>query len=127
MATFRFLNFSRAYVSPGNPSSGTGSLRTLSSSGFCPVRAINSRAARYLAGTAAMLARYRAALEFIARTGQNPELDKVLNDPVPELGLPGDTYARLKFKNLNVAMATQFGARQILLKTFSGPHQPALE
>jgi hypothetical protein len=74
----------------------------------------------------ALLARYRAALEFIERADRNPELHKVLNDPVPELGLSGGTYASLKFKHLNIAMATQFAAREVVMKTFSGERQPAL-
>ena len=80
----------------------------------------------YLINSAAMLGRYRAALEFIERTENNPELHKVLNDPVPELGLPGRTYARLKYKHLNFAIATEFSARQATLKTFKGERQPAL-
>ena len=36
---------------------------------------------------AAKLAAYRGALEFIDRAEHNPELDQVLNDAVPELGL----------------------------------------
>jgi len=80
----------------------------------------------FLIGYAALLARYRAALEFIERADRNPELHKVLNDPVPELGLPGGTYASLKFKHLNIAIATQFAAREAVLKTFSGERQPTL-
>jgi hypothetical protein len=80
----------------------------------------------FLIGYGAMLARYRAALEFISRADNNPELDKVLNDPVPELGLPGGTFARLKLKHLNLAIASQFAAREVLLKTFSDERQPTL-
>lgn len=80
----------------------------------------------FLIGYAAMLAKYRAALEFIDRTDHNPEFDKVLNDPVPELGLPGGTFAKLKFKYLNVAIATDFTAREVVRKSFSGDRQPAL-
>src|SRR5688500_11359993 len=47
----------------------------------------------FLISYATMLANYRAALEFIRRAETNPELDKVLNDAVPELGLPPGTYA----------------------------------
>jgi hypothetical protein len=50
----------------------------------------------------------------------------VLNDPVPELGLPAGTYAKLKFKYLNVAIATDFAAREVLMKTFSGERRPEL-
>lgn len=74
----------------------------------------------FLIGYAAMLGKYRAAMEFIDRVENNPELDKVLNDPVPELGLPAGTYAKLKFKYLNVAIATEFAAREVLMKTFPG-------
>jgi len=80
----------------------------------------------FLIGYAAMLAKYRAAMEFIERAERNPELDKVLNDPVPELGLPAGTYAKLKFKYLNVAMATDFAAREVLIRTFTGGRQPEL-
>jgi hypothetical protein len=80
----------------------------------------------FLIGYAAMLAKYRAAMKFIEHCERNPELDKVLNDPVPELGLPAGTYAKLKFKYLNVAIATDFAARQVLMKTFSGDRWPEL-
>ena len=80
----------------------------------------------FLVAYAAMLATYRAAMEFIERAEDNPELDKVLNDPVPELGLPGGTYAKLKFKYLNVAVGTDFAAREVLMKTFFGERQPEL-
>src|SRR6516164_1181243 len=55
---------------------------------------------------AAFLAKYRAALEFIGTIEKNPVLDKILNEPVPEIGLPAGTYARLKFRYLNVAAAS---------------------
>jgi len=72
----------------------------------------------FLIGYAAMLAEYRTALEFIARADRNPELDKVLNEPVPELGLPANTYAKMRFRFLNVAIATHFAAREVILKTY---------
>lgn len=80
----------------------------------------------FLIGYAAMLAQYRAALEFIELAGRNPEWDKVLNDPVPELGLPGGMYAKLKFRFLNVAIASEFAAREVLWKTFAGDQLPEL-
>jgi hypothetical protein len=73
-----------------------------------------------------MLANYRAALEFIRAVELNPELDKVLNDAVPELGLPTGTYARLKFENLNARIATEFAACEVTLKTFNGGRQAEL-
>lgn len=80
----------------------------------------------FLIGTAAMLSSYRLALEFIDRMEKNPELDKILNDAVPEFGIPHGSYAKLKFKFLNVAMATQFTARTTLMKLLGGERRPDL-
>ena len=66
---------------------------------------------------AAFLAKYRASLELIQTMEKNPFLDTVLNEPVPELGLPADTYAKLKFRFLNAATATEFGAQAALFRT----------
>ena len=79
----------------------------------------------FLTGYAAFLAQYRFALEFIDRAENNPELDKVLNEPVPEIGLPKGTYAKLKFEFLNIRQASAFAARETLLKTFLGKRSPA--
>lgn len=80
----------------------------------------------FLISYAAMLAKYRAALEFIRAAELNPELDKVLNDAVPELGLSAGTYAKLKLANLNNRIATEFAASEVTLKTFTGARQPGL-
>ncbi len=81
---------------------------------------------RTLIGHAAFLAQYRAALEFITRADNNPALDKILNEPVPELGLPAGTYARLKFRFLNVAIATEFAARRAVAGSLAPSGSPAL-
>lgn len=57
---------------------------------------------------AAFLANYRHALEFIERIGNDPDLDVVLNEPVPELDLPGRSYAELKRHYLNVILGLEF-------------------
>jgi hypothetical protein len=80
----------------------------------------------FLINYAAMLAKHRAGLEFIRAVEKNPELDKVLNDAVPELGLPAGTYAKLKYKNLNVRIASEFVASDVVLKTFTGGRHPEL-
>lgn len=80
----------------------------------------------FLISYAAMLANYRAALEFIRAAELNPELDKVLNDAVPELGLPAGMYAKLKFQNLNVRIATEFAASEVTMKTFMDGRLPEL-
>jgi hypothetical protein len=72
------------------------------------------------AGYAAFLAEYRYALEFIRMAEKDPNLDVLLNDPVPELGLAGGTYARLKLHALNAVRATEF----LALKTVWALHRP---
>lgn len=86
----------------------------------------DAREDSFLLTYAAMLANYRAALEFIRAAELNPELDKVLNDAVPELGLPAGSYAKFKFANLNARIATHFAASEVTLKTFTGGRQPEL-
>ncbi|HEX5218116.1 MAG TPA: YiiX/YebB-like N1pC/P60 family cysteine hydrolase [Verrucomicrobiae bacterium] len=85
-----------------------------------------AREQSFVIGYASMLGQYRSALEFIDRVERNPEWDKVLNDPVPELGLPGGMYAKLKFRFLNLGIASEFAAREIVMKTFSGDQLPQL-
>ncbi len=68
---------------------------------------------------AAFLAKYRCTLELIEAGKRNPTLDKILNEPVPELGLPAGSYAKLKFKYLNITTATEFDASRGLALTMS--------
>lgn len=80
------------------------------------------RNASFAIANAAFLAGYRHALEFIALADGNPALDTVLNEAVPELGIPAGTFNRLKFRFLNVAIATEFTALQVIGKTYgNGP------
>ena len=60
----------------------------------------------------AFLLQYRHALEFLAIDKANPEFDIILNEPMPDQGLPANTYADFKFRFLNAAMATEFAALQ---------------
>lgn len=84
------------------------------------------RAGSFVAGHAAFLAKYRFNLEFIEAAEKNPFLDTILNEAVPELGLPAGTYARLKFRYLNVAIASEFAARLALYQTMREAASPAL-
>lgn len=79
----------------------------------------DARGESFAIGRAALLAQYRHALDFIARAENNPEQHRILNDPVPELGLPADSYARLKFRFLNAGIASEFAASEVLAKTMS--------
>ncbi len=76
------------------------------------------RNASFALHNAAFLAGYRYALEFIALSDKNPALDKILNEDVPELGIPAGTYGRFKFRFLNVAVATEFSALQVIDKSY---------
>jgi hypothetical protein len=72
------------------------------------------KADEFSLANAAFLAGYRYALEFIAMADRHPALDTILNDAVPELGLPAGTFARFKLRFLNVAIATEFAALQVI-------------
>lgn len=59
---------------------------------------------------AAFLASYRYGLELVSLADGNPELDTILNEAVPELGIPERTFDRYKFRFLNASLATEFSA-----------------
>lgn len=59
---------------------------------------------------AANLARYRAALQLIDRVERGEAGRALLDDAVPELGLPAGTYSRLKSDVLNVAEGAEWAA-----------------
>jgi hypothetical protein len=63
---------------------------------------------------AGFLARYRFAMEFIARAERAPGLDPLFDEEHRGLGLPARSYARLKFHYLNVARATEYSAIESL-------------
>lgn len=75
---------------------------------------------------AAFLAQYRQALEIIDRLERDPSFDKLLDEPLPELGLPAGSYARLKLHYLNVGIASEFAALEVLAETASDPPPEAL-
>ena len=70
---------------------------------------------------AAFLAQYRFSLELLERTDQHPHADKLLNDPVPEIGLPGGTFADFKFRYLNVIRAGEFASLKAISKSLGEP------
>ena len=80
--------------------------------------------ASFAIANASSLAAYRYALELIALTDKNPALDTILNEAVPELGIPAGTFNRFKFRFLNVAIASEFAALQVIAKNYgSGPEE----
>jgi hypothetical protein len=88
--------------------------------------ALKRRAEEFHGAYAAFLAQYRWALEFIERAERDPSLHKVLDEPVPELGLPGGAYAKFKYRFLNVARGAEFAAFEALRKTLGDAPDPAL-
>jgi len=69
---------------------------------------------------AAFLAQYRFALELLEKTDRHHMADKILNDAVPEIGLPADTFAEFKFRYLNLLRAGEYAALRVLNKTMKG-------
>ena len=82
----------------------------------------NKREESFLIAYQAFLAQYRFSLEFIRIVENDPGLNVLLDDPVPELGLDGGTYTRFKFLFLNAARAAEFAAlKTIWTLTLSKP------
>lgn len=63
---------------------------------------------------------YRHALELIELLERNPKLSLLLNEPLPTLGLPKDSYASFKAHFLNVARASEFAALEAVRAVSTG-------
>jgi hypothetical protein len=91
----------------------------------------DERQAAFRVAYAAFLAQYREALDFIAVAERNPAMHTVLNEPVPELGLPERTYARLKFRFLNILRGAEFARLDVIYGLYGAdpelPLTPGLE
>ena len=60
---------------------------------------------------AVFTAEYSQALKLIELFERNPAVATILNEPMPDLGLPKNSYAKFKFRYLNVEIATEFAAQ----------------
>lgn len=69
---------------------------------------------------AAFLAAYSNALPLIEAFQNNGGVSYLLNEAVPELGLPAASYDRFKLRFLNVAKATEFVAMGVAGKNYGG-------
>jgi hypothetical protein len=69
----------------------------------------------------AFLAEYRFALDFISVAENNPGLDTLFNEAVPDLGLPDNIYANFKYRFLNVIIASEFAAFEAVEPFFGDP------
>ncbi len=76
----------------------------------------SSNDADFSLGYASFLTRYRFALDFIGLIDNDPAVRIVLNEAIPELGLPERSYADFKFHYLNVAIASRFATLYTLNK-----------
>ena len=70
----------------------------------------NARAESLGMSYAILVSQYSHALKLIPAFETDGEVVKVLNETMPELGLPKNSYAQFKFLYLNVKIATQFAA-----------------
>jgi hypothetical protein len=75
---------------------------------------------------ASFLAQYRGSLRMIDAADRLPGADEVLNEAVPSIGLPSQTFARVKFRWLNVARATEYAALETLYRLRGGNLHPRL-
>jgi hypothetical protein len=94
----RFLDYTLALDSLGRAYQGFDALPS------------PAREQSFAIGHAAFVATYRFAVELVDRLDRNSDLHPLLNEPIPELGLPRDTYRRLRLRVLNAARATEFAA-----------------
>ena len=69
----------------------------------------------------AYLAQYALALRFIRFCDKNPDIDVVLNEPVPEVGLEKDTYTEFKQQFLNVSAASEFVVFETVYRHYDKP------
>lgn len=69
---------------------------------------------------AAFLAQYRFGLEFLEATRFQPAVAVILNEPVPELGLEGDSYAQFRYRYLHLGRATEFAALSGIYEVLPG-------
>lgn len=69
---------------------------------------------------AAWLAQYRCALDYIERMERHPELHTILNESVPALGVPAESYTAFKLHWLHVARAAEWSAFALLDRTIGG-------
>lgn len=108
-------------------------LDRLSGEAFVAYRAADgaARPTTFRVAYAAFLAQYRQALDFIAVAERNPSIHTVLNEAVPELGLPERTYARLKFRFLNILRGAELARLDVIYGFYGAdpelPLTPGLE
>jgi hypothetical protein len=71
----------------------------------------------YAVNYGAFLAKYRFSVKLIEIVERNSLSDTILNESVPEVGLPRGTYSKIENRYLNGFTATEFGARAVVRET----------
>lgn len=85
---------------------------------YYKIKSETDRANEFAVFYTAFLMQYKYAMEFINIIENDSSFDVILNQPVPEIGLKEDTYAGFKFHFLNVKIATEFVAQEVLYKIY---------
>lgn len=71
---------------------------------------------------AIFLTQYRTALDFLQIMEQNPDVETILNESDPSLGLPENLYNYFKYHYLNIIKAGHYAAIEAIAKTYNTPH-----
>ena len=74
----------------------------------------------FLIAYAAHAAKHRFTLQLVHRLTNDPAFDTLLNEPVPELGLPSGVFAKLKFRFISLIQAGEFAAWEAIYKAERG-------
>ncbi len=68
----------------------------------------------FLAAFACFLAQYRSAMDYIERMEKDPGMHVILNQAVPEFGIEEGSYAKVKYRFLNVIRGAEFARLNVL-------------
>ena len=79
------------------------------------------REASFVIDAAAFLAQYRSALDLLALLDRDRSLDALLDEVVPEIGLPAGTYSGVRLRFLQVARAGELAAFEAVDATWERP------
>ena len=91
---------------------------------FAKLRDKTQRRQALLTSYGAFAAQYRSALDFLALADKNPQLDVLLNEALPALGLPAKSYSDFKYRYLHVSRAAEFAAMDAVYRALSGQGEP---
>jgi hypothetical protein len=89
-------------------------------------RGEGERAGSFAVYYAAFLAQYRGALELLSHLDGHAAAYVLLDEPLPELGLPERTFARFRFRYLNAGRATEFAALAVADAAMKSPRPGGL-